>query len=126
MAILREDYERYLSLTKEAAALKDGMISHIKQVAGELLQINVSEAYLQEKVVWVSKGGGPGSGDDCTVPVEIFFDPFWKERIALIHQQREERMREWQRKMAERNGRETEEKERRELKRLLEKYPKEE
>jgi len=125
VTILREDYERYLALTKEAGELKEKMFSHIKQVAGALLRINVSEAYLQEKVVWVSQGGTVGSGEDSTISTDLLFAPDWRERIALIHQQQEERMKEWQRKMAERRNRETEEKERRELQRLLVKYPQE-
>jgi hypothetical protein len=122
MTILKSEYERYLYLVKDTAALKATIDAHAREIGKELRGLQeIEDIGYSEKVVWFSCD----RRDDTaySFPIDFLFDPNWKARVAAMLEEEKLRYEAQNKRLDEEAKNRAEDQERKELAFLLKKYP---
>jgi hypothetical protein len=120
----KDDYQSYLDAKKGVALAEELMEQKAKTIIKLLRNHQATRLYYGETRVLYSCGQ-PGLNTlepDGDFPVELLWDPNWKDRVAFLHLEYERRHNEWMEKCQAKHKAELRDRELAELQRLKEKY----
>lgn len=117
--IERADYQRLMEIEAERKALIEKMTPHAKAVADAYFGQSVDAVAFWPEKLYVEVDEEAGGAID----MELIFDPEWKQKISVMHEERRLKHERIAARMAEKRLTEERERDLAELRRLQAKYP---